>query len=470
MTSTISWAEAELSAAALGDARLTRRAVVIAQAFAAHPEASVLGATRAAGAGAAAKAAYRFFDNDRVEGAALIGSHRHASGFRAAGERVVLAVQDTTPLDYSAHEGTQGLGILTDPYHFGLWVHTTLLVTPHKVPLGVIGQQVWVRPAEETGKKHTRKQRPVDQKESRKWLAALKETARFARALPRTRVVMVGDREADLYDLFRRAERFRQPVLIRAAQDRRVEGPERRLWPHLEAQPVAGTRTIETPRRPSQPSRKAVLSVRFAPVCLRPPGERKGKFWPTLSVWGVLAREEAPPEGVKPVEWLLLTSVPVENAADAEERIEWYCCRWVIEEYHRVLESGCRVEARQLQTAERLRRCLALDAIVAWQILYLTRHGRAHPQEPCTSVLSPDEWPVLYAAAHPRRPVPEVPPTLREVTHWIAGLGGFLGRKGDGEPGALTLWRGWRRLQDFLLAWQLFQEHTSHPPPDDGCG
>lgn len=451
------WAESELGCCPLGDARLTRRLVKLAEAFVAHPGALIPQAT---GSRKAAKAAYRFLDNGRVGGGALIEAHRHETRYRVAAHEVVLAVQDTTSLDFTSHPQTAGLGILSDPHHRGLFLHTTLLVSPRRVPLGVLHQQTWTRLPEEAGKRHRRKARPLRQKESHKWVAGLKETARFARSVPGSRVVMVGDREADLYDLFRRADRFGQPLLIRAAWDRCVDHPQKHLFECVRAQPPAGTFTVTLPRQPGRPPREAVLAVRFTPVRLRPPKHRKGTFWPTLPAWAVLAREEAPPEGARPVEWLLLTTVPVGSPEEARERVEWYSCRWVIEEYHKVLKSGCRTEDRQLRRVERLERCLALDGIVAWRLLFLTHEGRTRPQDPCTRVLSPREWPVLHAVTHPGTPLPPAPPTLREALRWMAQLGGFLGREGDGEPGPMTLWRGYRRFLDILAGYQL-----SGPPP-----
>jgi hypothetical protein len=184
-----------------------------------------------------------------------------------------------------------------------------------------------------------------------------------------------------------------------------------------------------------------------------------------VEVWAVLAREDAPPPGVTPIEWLLLTTVTVETPQDADERVSWYECRWVIEEYHRVLKSGCRAEDRQLKTLEGLRRCLSVDAIVAWRILFLTKAARACPDLPCTEVMREEEWQVLFVMTHPGTPLPPSPPSLREAVRGIAALGGFLGRKGDGEPGSITLWRGYRRLSDFLLA--RHQLHSLSPPT---CG
>jgi len=169
-------------------------------------------------------------------------------------------------------------------------------------------------------------------------------------ACPGTQLVNVGDREADVYEVFVLSRKLQQDVLVRAAWNRAVDHEERYLWDVLEAAPVAGTVTVTVPRQGTQPGRTATLTVQFAAVTLKPPRHRAQEHLPTLPVYGVLAREIAPPAGVKPIEWLLLTTVPVMTLAEACERIQWYSCRWVIEIYHKILKSGCRIETRQLGT------------------------------------------------------------------------------------------------------------------------
>ena len=377
-------------------------------------------------------------------------------------EPVVLVPQDTTDLDYTAHAATSGLGELPATRHRGLMVHSGLAVTPQRVPLGLIHQEVWARPVEESGKSADRKNRPLREKESRKWLTALKTTKRWARTMPFARVVSVGDREADVFDLVRFGVRIRQDLLIRVTQNRCVEAPERWLFQQLRAQLVSGYRTVVTPRRPKQPSREAVLSIRSTPVRLKPPKDRK-RQGTIVTVWAVLATEEHPPEGVEPIVWALVTTVPVESLEDAQERIDWYTCRWIIEEYHRVLKTGLRIEDRQLQTAERLKRSLTIDAIVAWRILALVKESRRSASAACTGWLTAQEWQTLWQVTQPNVPLPTEAPSLRGMVRAIAQLGGFAGRKGDGEPGPETVWRGWQRLQDFLLAFQAFS--ASSPPP-----
>ena len=176
-----------------------------------------------------------------------------------------------------------------------------------------------------------------------------------------------------------------------------------------------------------------------------------------MSVWAVWAIETAPPANVPAVEWLLLTTVPVHSTQDALQRLDWYCCRWGIEVWHKVLKSGCRIEARQLETADRLKRCLALFAVIAWRVLYAVMLSRAAPDLPCTALLNDPEWQALYCATHNTTILPPDPPSLSLAVRWIAQLGGFLARKGDGHPGVTVVWKGFQRLSDLTQMYLVFR-------------
>jgi len=202
--------------------------------------------------------------------------------------------------------------------------------------------------------------------------------------------------------------------------------------------------------------------VRFGAVTLPPPLAKPDL--PAINLWAVLIREEQPPKEVKqPLEWLLLTTVPVTGLVDAVERVQWYTKRWGIEVFHRILKSGCQIEERQLATADRLEACLAIDAVVAWRIHHLTWLGRATPDLPCTVAFDDDQWKAVIVFKT-RRPPPQQPPSLRQMIRSIAQLGGFLARKSDGEPGTQTLWRGLQRMDDITAAFRSFRTAYSMPP------
>lgn len=437
----------------MGDPRRTRRLIAIATARAQRPSVSL---PQSVDHKAGLKAMYKFCDSEHVSRDAILQSHFQATARRVATERVVLAVQDPTYVDYSHHPATQGLGILTDEPQRGVLLHTTLMVTPNRVPLGLIDQPVIYRDPAEFGKKHRRKQRPIEEKESRQWLDSRRATAPLQATCADTHLVSVGDREADVYDVFVLSRELQQDVRVRAAWNRAVDHEERYLWDRLEQSPVAGTVTVTVPRQGTQPSRTATLTVQFAAVTLTPPRQRAQEHLPTLPVSAVLARERAPPAGVKPIEWLLLTTVPVVTLAEACERIQWYSCRWVIEIYHKILKSGCRIETRQLETAARLERYLAIDSVVAWRVLGLTFQSRETPELSCEAFLDRDAWQALACYMNHTLTPPQQPPTLKQAARWIAQLGGFLGRKGDADPGVTVMWRGLQRLYDLVAMWRLF--------------
>ncbi len=449
------WAEEEFGEAELKDRRRTARLVELARVLGEHPSQSL---PEACGDPARVKAAYRFFANEGVESAAMLASHVAATTGRVAGERVVLAVQDTTSLDYTAHPATTGLGVLNDVKHQGFLVHTTLAMTPERVPLGLLAQEVWTRDAAGPGKRKTRKQRAIAEKESRKWLTSLGAVKAAHARCPTTSFVSVGGREADVFDFFLVARPPGVELLVRAAWDRRVDAaPQPHLWAAVEAAPEIGRLTITVPRKPGQPARTARLAVRFQPATLRPPRHRTAEHLPAVPVVAVLVREIAPPADAAPIEWLLLTTLPVATAEDACEIVAHYACRWDIEVWHKILKSGCRIEARQLETADRLKRCLTLYSVIAWRVLHATLLARAAPDLPCSILLDPDEWRALFCVIHRTPTPPLAPPSLRQAVRWIAQLGGFLARASDGEPGPITLWRGFQHLADHTAMYRIMR-------------
>lgn len=462
------WARKELGGAGFGDTRLDRRLVEIATAFMCAPEGSI---PKACGRWPLAKAAYRLFDNKRVLPELIYEAHRKQVVERCRSQAVVLAVADTTMLDYTDHEHIKGLGYLADDAHQGLLVHPTLAITPERVPLGLIDQQVWVRDRADYGKsKKGYKKLATSEKESQKWINSLRATNRLQEELGENgpQVVGIFDREGDTYDTLREgvAATTRCDFLIRAARNRRVEHPQKYLWEQLESQLVAAEIEIQVPRKPGQKSRSATLGIHFAEVTIRPPTERKiSEGLEPVKAFAVYAHEvSTPPTEGDRVSWMLLTTVPVTSVDDALRMVHWYTCRWTIEILFRVLKSGCQIEERQLESKDRLTRCLAVDIIVAWRILYLTTVGRTTPNLPCTVVFEDNEWKAVWTFVHRTPQVPEAPPTLREMVRMVGSLGGHLGRKQDKEPGPMVMWRGLQRTSDITSIWLILQK-TSKPHP-----
>ena len=452
------WIETEFGATDLGDARRTQRLLTLMGQVAARPGASL---PEACGSRGQLKAAYRFFANGAIAPEELWAGHLAATYARAAIVPVVLAVQDTTELDWGPQSATAGLGPLGAPSHQGLLVHTTVAFTPERVPLGIVAQAVWARDPWRVGQRTTRKQRPIAEKESYKWLESLQAVGEARQACPQTAWVSVGDREADVYDLFVAERPAGVDLLVRAAWDRRVEHPEQYLWATVSAWPVAATLRVHVPRHEGRPARHAALSLRFGAVTLRPPRHRQAEQLPAVTVWAVYVVEEQPPAGVEPLEWLLLHTATVATVTVAVERGEWYSVRFGIEVWHKVLKSGCRIEARQLETSERLQRCLPLYSVLAWRILYATLLSRSLPELPCTVLLALEEWQALYCTIHHTPTPPATPPTLQQAVRWIARLGGFLERRSDSEPGVMVLWKGFQHLADLTTMYCIMRPPSS---------
>lgn len=461
------WAVNEFAEADLGDLRRTQRLVHLAHALAQNPSASL---PEACGSPAMLKGAYRFFENDDIVPDDIVHSHIDATYHRLDQVPLVLAVQDTTEVDWSSLRGAKGLGPLGNSACRGLFVHSTLAFTPDRVPLGLLAQLVWARDPTDIGKSARRKKRPIQEKESQKWLHSLDAVLTARDSCPGTTLVSVGDREADVYDVLAAERPAGVELLIRASWDRCVSAPQRYVWASVEAQPVASEIGIQVPRRGPQLAREATLSLRYCPLTLSPPRHRKAEGLPAVTLWAILVREVDTPDEVEPIEWLLWTTVEVKTAEDAIERVNWYSCRWGIEIWHRILKSGCRIEARQFETAERLRRCLSVYSVVAWRILYATMLARAVPEAPCSVLLEPDEWQALYCAIHRVSQPPVEPPSLSQAVAWIAQLGGFVGRRRRDRPGSEVLWRGFHHLSDLTSMYRIMRsapQYRVRPDPPD---
>lgn len=458
------WAQREFGRVDLPDGRLKTRLVSLADAFFKRPTDPI--AVVMQGDAAKTQAAYRFFRNPQVDLQTLLHPHYEATAARIAEQRRVLVAQDTTSLNYDDHPATMGLGPINTRADGaqGLKLHDSLALTPEGVPLGLVDIQVWARDPHEEEPQAKNSHRPIEEKESFRWLQSFRRTAEFQKLCPETHLISVADREADIYELFREALDHPEgpDLLVRASRTTQrtldTEDELKPLWEHLPAQPVVGTLTLGIPGRGGRPPRTAVLEIRFAALQIRPPQRLKGE---PLKLWGVYAAEANPPEGAEAVEWLLLTTVPTTTLEQAVERLDWYAARWNIEVYHRTLKSGCRIEDRRLAYADSLEACLALDLVVAWRVMHLAKLGRETPDIPCTVFFEEAEWKALSCYHLKTQTPPQEPPSLGEAMRMVAKIGGFLGRKNDKDPGATVLWRGLDKLAYITDTYCIF--HPSLP-------
>ena len=448
------WAYRELSRVWLPDARLDQRLIQMVEAFSEHPEASCTEALGKAGA----KAAYRFWDNERIQSDKILAPHAEQAARRSAAYPVVLVAQDTTEINLTDHPATTGVGYLGSSSCRGLLLHSLLAISPTGVPLGVLWQFPWVRPLKQLGKRHRRRKTALKDKESQRWLDGLRAAAVTLPHHPH--VVLMGDRESDMYDLFVAPRPAHVDLLVRVCRgNRRVEHPAKYLDAALEAAPVQGIMPIEISARANRKARTAKMAVRWLSLEIHAP--QNGPQRPAVRLTFILVKEIDPPQGEKPVRWLLATTLSVDDLQGAVQCVQWYAYRWIIERFHFVLKSGCKIEDRQLESADSMKRAIPMFSIVAWRLLWLTLQARETPQAPCTMVLDEVDWQALYAKVHRTDQLPTTPPTLRDAVRMIAQLGGFLGRKGDGEPGPQTLWRGLRRLDDLVAGWSLARRQRS---------
>jgi hypothetical protein len=351
------------------------------------------------------------------------------------------------------------VGYLSASYCRGLLLHTCLAVTPSGLVLGLLDQQLWARPLNEVGQNRCRHKLPTSAKESQRWIEGL--AASSAALSGHRQVVVIGDRESEFYDFFVAPRPAGVELLVRVAHEsRKVEPAESTVKQVLAAAPIQGEWLVNVPRASGRPARQARLTVRWVSLACGPPHPRsRDPKLPRVLLNWLLVEERVPPSRGKPIRWLLATTLPVTTLDDAVRCLGYYARRWTIERFHFTLKSGCQIENRCLESRENFERMIATLSIVAWRVMWLVSAAREHPEQPCTVILCQPEWQTLHAVTHRKnpRPLPHQPPTLGAAVRMIAALGGFLGRKGDGEPGLKTVWKGLARLSDMTTGWLMQQ-------------
>jgi transposase-like protein/transposase Tn5 family protein len=445
------WIETELAESQMHDRRHTKRLAHLLERLS---EQAVSSIPRACHGWAETLAAYRFLDNPRVGLKEILTGHQHATLERLQTQEVVLLVQDTTFLNYGTLRPKIGVGTVKERTREEYLLHLTVAFTPQRVNLGVLGLRMWQRPDEPVA--HERARKPIAEKESYRWLEGYQMACEVQQRCPNTLVVNVADREGDIQECFveamDRAVAERAEFIIRAKCNRRIATgqPQSYLWPEMQRTRPLGSLTVEVARQGDRASRQATLAVATCRVTFT--GARRcGGRLPPVEVTVIYAKERRPPRGEEPVEWLLLTSLPVEDFPSACTVVKWYRARWEIELFFRVLKQGCQIEQLRVQTKPRLVNALAVYLIVAWRIHTITMLSRAYPEVSCEVVFEPREWQAIYTMQSRSRP-PTQPPPLRDTVRALAQLGGFLARTGDGEPGIKSIWQGYQRLHDFIYA------------------
>jgi Transposase DNA-binding/Transposase Tn5 dimerisation domain len=486
------WAQMEVASANLGDERLDTRLCVLLSALGDRPNLSI---PAACGGHADTQAAYRFFDNPKVTFEQILSPHYKQTLLRMSQQEVALLVQDTTEVELNRpKQEIVGVGEL-DGSRRGLLLHAMHAFGADGTPLGTLWAE-YINRIEGVShdsarhKREQRKQKPLEEKESLRWITALQQARQAALALPEVVCVCIADSEADIYEWFAepRVESDESSSLpgdtpqlhwlVRACQDRalqiqttdgKTELCQRHLQDQVRSSAVlyeadflirardAKTAVERRSRRVAREARQAKVQVRAATVTLRPPW-RFDRQLPPVTVNVVLVSEIKPPKGEPPVQWVLVTTLPINTLDQVRQIVEYYCVRWNIEILFRTLKSGCRIEHRRFEQVDRILPCMALYLIVAWRTLFVCRMGRSYPDADCEIIFEPEEWKAVWMAVHRKKP-PKKNPRLREMVHLIAGLGGYVERPSS-EPGAQTIWIGLQRMHDLAAAWKIFGPET----------
>lgn len=463
------------------DQRLTKRVVLIADQLGKHCCSSIPAASDGR---AEMEAVYRFMSNSKVSPEKLTEPHRQATLERIRQCDVVLLVQDTTELDLTRpSQQVTGAGPLTHNSRRGSFYHPLMAFNTEGTALGKVWHTHWVREAIHTERTAAQKRedirgKPIEEKESFRWLEGVRAAREVATQSPETQCVVMGDSESDIYEVLAEPRETedgsRLEILVRATSDRNldVEDGEHKLLARVRSTPCLFRYTVDvskrtqktnvktkSPRKSSREGRLAEVEVRATTVTIRSP--RNGRRRPSLTYNVVLVEELSPPDGEPPIQWLLITSLPIHRLEEVQAIVHYYCHRWQIEIYFRTLKSGCRIQERYFETMNRLENCLAIYSVIAWKILYLCRIGRQCPDLPCDIIFSDSEWKAVYTIIHKEQPQSE-PPSLNEMIRMIASLGGYVPRKTT-QPGTQTLWLGLQRVYDFANAWDAFGPQCPAP-------
>jgi hypothetical protein len=467
-----SFAENEFGDAPLGDARLSRRLVKVAATKAEAPGRAFSGVEK--GDWASVKGYYRMIDQpdeSAVNMTKILLPHRERTVRRMAGQRTVLCIQDGTDLNYTGLSKCEGLGVIgknqTDAVSRGLHMHSTFAVAPNGLPLGVLGAQCTAPKGKSAEDKRKREDIPIEEKTTFAWIAHHRDMVEVAAKMPGTRLIDVCDREADIFELFdEQRKSARVELLVRTKHNRNVVEMPSKLFDAVRQAPVESYARVHIPRqsarpkrskqkaRPKRPGRWANLAIRYRQIQIRPPEHLADKA--PIDIWVIHALEENPPANTKAVEWFLSTTINITFAEDAEQCLRWYCLRWRIEDWHRVLKSGCRIEHLAHETAERLRRAIAINLVIAWRIMLMTLLGRETPELPAEVLFSDIELKTLRAYAKKKQLKP--PRLLGEAVRLVAKIGGYLGRNNDPPPGHQLLWQGYTEFQFMCLGFSLPEE------------
>jgi hypothetical protein len=379
----------------------------------------------------------RFFANKKVTPEKILEPHSHETIKRMEEKSVVLVPSDTSSLNFHSHKKTTGLGEISKAGKTsvkGIFFHTSFAFTPEGNPLGILDQLFWSRQKELKKKK----KRTIEEKESVRWIKSIERTNSLTKHL-KANVIHICDREADFYEYYLAADELKQKFIVRANHDREVDDDLVKISEKLEKTKKLGEITIEVENRKK---RKAQIEVKSTKIDIHP--SDSSEHTKVLQYYVVQAKEKNPPSDEEPIEWNLITSLPVSTLEEAEKIIKYYKVRWMIEVFHKTLKTGLKVEDCKLNNAEKLMKFATSMSIVSWRVMRIIYYQRTNPAGPVSELLNEPQIKLLKEIVRTRsKKKSKNPLTVKEAVHGIARLGGYFGKKNK-DPGLITTWRGWR--------------------------
>lgn len=449
MSNNHDWIQQEFNNINFSDPRLNKRFFKIAEELSDRPADSIHSATAD---WASSKATYRFFDNHDVDSSKILEPHFSSTAWRCSSYKKVIIAQDTTYIDFTKHQKTTGLGRSFKSHGKdikGVCMHSGLVMSPTGLPLGLSYNKLWTR-KESKLSEHKRTSLPIQLKESSRWIECMSKSKELLNV---EQIIIVSDREGDIHEAFENSYDLGVDVVIRSNHDRKLDS-ELKISEELSLLPSQGKHSVIIPGNGSRKEVKTNLEIKFKKIELssRPNGQvsHQNRHRNNIEIYVVDASDIK-----NDLNWRILTTLPVEKLEDAKEVLNYYKMRWTVELYFKMLKTGCTIEDCRLGEGGKLVKYISLMSVIAWKLFWMTYISRINPNINCENILMESEWKAAWWLLHRRRikegkmkktDMPNSPPTVREAIRWIAGNGGFKGRKGDGNPGMISFWRGWNRV------------------------
>lgn len=453
------WAEGELGTIEIGDERLNARLLDIAEGAFKNPQASLntMFHTRAEVQGC-----YRFFSNDLVNEEKIITPHFESTYKRCSQHRIVLSLGDSTSLNYTTRKTLKASGYISSNNAQGFFLHAGIVITPERLHLGLISQKFWAREKEKPGRS-LREYKSLEEKESYRWIEGYRAACSLAVKCKDTQVIHITDREGDIFEIFTEHDALKckgtaADYIIRSNHNRTVYPTNRdstRLLEELESSTKIAEISFDVIKREDDTTRHVRQSVYALPVEIK---SRYGADTPNVktTINAIYLKEITPPNVEKPINWCLLTSLPIRNLEEIKLIVEYYLCRWEIEIFFKTYKSGCKVEEKSLRSADRLYPLFSLLLIIAWRLNFLLQLSRVNPNLSCHLFFEPSEWKAGCIAATRNKSPPLHPPSLGDMMTFIGKLGGHIKRKNHLQPGIKMMWIGISKLFHYADAWDLF--------------